>query len=135
MATAYQIVRRALKLATVIDAQEAIDANDSADALETLNGLLAEWHVAEIGLPDYSLATLQTELASDAADRDALAYALAERIAPEYGKELSPLIMKAAMESMSRLRLRYFQPGRTDYSELPASVPSTSFADFVNDSH
>ena len=121
MATAYQIVRRALKLATVIDAQESIDANDAADALESLNGLLAEWHFAGIGLPDYSLATLETELSSDAADRDALAYALAERIAPEYGKELSPLIMKSASESMSRLRLRYFQPGKTRFAELPGA--------------
>ena len=130
MATAYQIVRRALKLATVIDAQEAIDANDSADALETLNGLLAEWHVAEIGLPDYSLATLQTELASDAADRDALAYALAERIAPEYGKELSPMIAKSAMESMSRLRLRYFQPGRISFADMPSDqASSVTFTD------
>lgn len=133
MATAYQVVRRALKLATIIDAQEAIGAEDGEDALEALNGLLAEWHEAEIGLPDYSVATLQDDLSSDAADRDALAYALAERIAPEYGKQLSPLVMKSGAESMARLRLRYFQPGTVDFSELPLSANySTSLSDIVN---
>lgn len=125
MATAYQVIRRALKLATVIDSQEPVDAIDAADALEALNVLLAEWHRAQIGLPDYSLPTLQTELASDAADRDALAYALAERIAPEYGKELSAQVVKSGAESMGRLRLRYFQPGVMDLSELPGACDRT----------
>lgn len=123
MATAYTIIRRALRLATVLDAMEAPAAEDAQDALDSLNALLAEMHRAGVGLPDYSFATLQTALASDAADADALAYALAERVAPEYGRELPPLVAKAASESMSRLRLRYFQPGQVDFSELPSAQP------------
>jgi hypothetical protein len=102
-----------------LDPAEAAEAEDADDALTTLNALLAEWHEAEIGLPDYSFASLQTEVASDAADREAIAYQLAERLAPEYDVELPPLAMKASAEAMNRLRLRYFQPGTVSSAELP----------------
>lgn len=120
--TAGSIIKRALRLARVIDAHTAMDANDAADALETLNAMLAEWHEAEIGLPDYSFATLETELASDAADREAIAYQLAVRLAPEYGAELSGATVAAAAGTMARLRLRYFQPGCVDFSQLPSRL-------------
>jgi hypothetical protein len=122
--TALSIIKRALRLARVIDAHTAMDANDAADALETLNAMLAEMHEAEIGLPDYSLNTLETELASDAADRDAIAYQLAGRLAPEYGVELDAVTAGIAAGSMARLRLRYFQPGCVDFSELPRKCRS-----------
>lgn len=122
MATAFQIINRACRIARIKDANEALRAEDAADALETLNALLAEWHEADIGFPDYRFATLETESASDEADREAVAYQLAERIAPEYEKELTPLALKASAESMARLRLRYFQPGVTSFAELPGGV-------------
>jgi len=96
-----------------------LDENDAADALETLNAMLAEWHEAEIGLPDYSFSSLTDVLSSDAADREAIAYELAARVAPEYGATMSAVAAGVGATSMSRLRLRYFQPGRSDFSELP----------------
>jgi hypothetical protein len=117
--TAIQIIGRALRLINVIDANEAIEANIAQDTLETLNGMLAEWHEAQIGLPDYSFATLTDTLATDAADREAIAYQLAIRVAPEYGRSLSQEAAVIAEASMARLRLRYFQPGKSDLSELP----------------
>lgn len=117
--TASQIIRRALRILTVLDSQTAMDANDAQDALETLNAVLAEWHEANIGLPDYTLSNLTDELASDAADREALSYELAARLAPEYGRSLPPEAAAIGMAAMSRLRLRYFQPGTTSFRELP----------------
>lgn len=121
MATAITIINRALRLIRALDATETLRAEDAAQAFETLNALLAEWHEAEIGLPDYSFATLETAVASDAGDREAIAYQLAIRVAPEYDTELSPAFVAAAAESFSRLRLRYFQPGASDFSELPGA--------------
>lgn len=121
--TAGSIIKRALRLARVIDAQTAMDANDASDALETLNAMLAEWHEAEIGLPDYSFSGLDDELASDAADREAIAYQLAARLAPEYGVSLSVETAGVAQGTMDRLRLRYFQPGCVDWSQLPGKCP------------
>lgn len=120
MATAHQLINRSLRLCRVLDAAEAAEAEDAADALETLNAMLAEWHEAEIRLPDYSLPGLTAELASDAADREAIAYQLAIRIAPEYGQEMSGAAVAIAMETMARLRLRYFQPGKTA-TDLPGA--------------
>jgi hypothetical protein len=121
MATAITIINRALRLCKVLDAAEAAEAEDARDALETLNAMLAEWHQAEIGLPDYSFAELTTELASDAADREAIAYQLALRLSTEYGVDLSPQAAAMAEQAMGRLRLRYFQPGTVDLGELPST--------------
>lgn len=119
MATALDVIRRALRLCKVIDRVEAPEAEDAQDAFDTLNAMLAEWHAAQIGVPDYSLASLTAQMDSDAADREAIAYQLAMRIAPEYGSALSAEAIGLAQDTFSRLRLRYFQPGRSDFSELP----------------
>lgn len=120
MATAQTIIRRALRAARVIDAGEALESRDAADALESLNNMLAEWHEAGIGLPDYSFADINTALASDAADAEAIALQLALRVAGEYGKQLMPQDAANAETSMARLRLRYFQPSPVDPA-LPSS--------------
>lgn len=124
MATASDIIRRALKIAGVLDPQQAMDATDAQDALDTLNAMLAEWHEAGIGLPDYSLGSLSDPLATDAADREAIAYELALRVAPEYGVSLPPEAAAVGQMAISRLRLRYFQPGSVDFSELPLTCPT-----------
>ena len=122
--TAGDIIKRALRLCRVVDAYTAVDPNDAADALETLNAMLAEWHEAEIGLPDYSFADLTDTLSSDAADREALVYQLAPRLAPEYGVALPVEVAGIAESTMARLRLRYFQPGCVSFSELPGRCHS-----------
>lgn len=123
MATAQTIINRALRLCRVLDSNIAATANECQDALEVLNAMLAEWHEAGVGLPDYSMASLSTALGSDSADSDAVAYQLAIRLAPEYGKELTPLTLGMAESSMARLRLRYFQPGDA-VVELPSATHS-----------
>jgi hypothetical protein len=116
---AQQPIRRALRIMGVIASGETPQASDVQDALDTLNALLAEWHVAGIGIPDYSVATEAAAMTTDVADREAIAYALAFRMAPEYGFEPTPAQVAAGEEAFARLRLRYFQPGRSDFSELP----------------
>lgn len=120
MATATTVISRSLRLLGVIATGETMTAATGADALSVLNAMLAEWHEAEIGLPDYSLDSLTDTLASDAADTEALSYALALRIAPEYGLSVPIELAAAGEAAMSRLRLRYFQPGRVD-----TALPST----------
>lgn len=118
--TAGDIIKRALRLCRVVDAYTAVEPQDAADALDTLNAMLAEWHEAEIGLPDYSFANLTDPLASDAADREAIAYQLAARLAPEYGVSLPVEVAGVAQGTMDRLRLRYFQPGCVSFDQLPS---------------
>jgi hypothetical protein len=119
MATALVLVRRALRLATVIASGETPAADQIADTLSVLNSMLAEWHDAGIGVPDYSIANEAATLTMGDGDVEAVAYQLAARIMPEYGMEVTPTIAAGASDSMNRLRLKYFQPGRSDLSELP----------------
>lgn len=105
--TASDIIRRALRLLGVLDAQTSIEAVDSADALDTLNAMLAEWHEAGMGLPDYSFSSITDTLATDVADREAIAYSLALRLAPEYGINISPALAAAGQVTLFRLRSRY----------------------------
>lgn len=108
--TASDIISRALRLIGVIDAATSMEALDAANALDTLNAMLAEWHESGLGLPDYSMSGLTDTLASDAADREAIAYALALRLAPEYGIPLPSETVAAGQATMLRLRSRYFSP-------------------------
>ena len=117
--TALSIIKRALRLCGVVDSDMSASATDTTDAFDTLNAMLAEWYHAQIGFPDFSFATLTTAISTDDADREAIAYALADRIAPEYGTQLSPEAQKVGAETMHRFRLRYFQPVTVDWTELP----------------
>lgn len=119
MATASQVVSRALRLAGVIASGETASADVAADTLAVYNALLAEWYEAEIGIPDYSVDSLATVTTTDAADNEAIAHQIALRVLAEYGLSASPEFMKSAEESFARLRLRYFQPGSSYVDELP----------------
>lgn len=120
--TATELVHRALRLIGVVGAGEAAEAEDAADALDALNSLFAEWRGSDIFILDYDVENLASELTIDRADRDSVAYQLALRLAPEYGKTLSAEHRVAMDESFSRLRLRYFQPGEADLTELPRAA-------------
>lgn len=121
MAKAIDVVNRALRLIGVASEGEALEASTAADALDVLNGLLAEWY-GNIAIPDYSAASLVDDLTIDAGDKEALSYQLALRLAPEYGQALSAEFVQAADASMTRLRNRYFVAGRTNFDELPNPV-------------
>lgn len=105
--TAKDIILRALRI--IASAGNLPDSVAFVQSLSTLNAMLAEFHEAGIGLPDYSLSSLTDPLASDIADRDALAYQLAIRLSPEYGIPLSGEAAAMAGTTMFRLRSRYFQ--------------------------
>jgi hypothetical protein len=106
--TAEDVILRALRLLPTPESLPDVVAFNAT--LATLNAMLAEWHEAHIGLPDYTLATLDAALQSDIGDREAIAYQLALRLAPEYGVQAPPLVIGQARESLFRLRSRYFEP-------------------------
>lgn len=120
MATANDVIRRALRLAGAIASGETPDGAMASDTLGVYNALLAEWHHAGLGIPDYSVGSVTATLSTDAADNEAIAHQLAFRVMAEYGLSASPEFMRSMDESFARLRLRYFQPGTTDFSELPS---------------
>lgn len=126
MSTGLDLIYRTFRLLRIKQTGQTPAAEETADALSVLNALLAELYGSDINVPDYTV-TLAGDLHSDAADFEALAYMLAVRIAPEYPHclPLSAEFVKAAGESESRLRLRYFQPGTVDFRELPSAADRT----------
>lgn len=128
---AQDVIRRALRIVGVIASGETPQASDVIDALDTLNALLAEWHVAGVGIPDYSVASEASAMTTDTADREAMAYQLALRIGPEYGYEPSPAQMAAGEQAWARLALRYFQPGQSR-DELPVATGGHRWDDPLN---
>jgi len=118
MATALQIITKALRLRQALPAGQSPSAEDAADALYELNSLLAEWYEADIKLPQYSLSGLTANTTFDDADRYAVEGQLAKRLT-DYGMEMSAEAVVMADEAMGRLRLRYFQPGCVNFNELP----------------
>lgn len=116
---AANLIHRTLRIMRVVGADDAPDAEASRDALDILNGLLAEWRGSGIAVPDYDVADADTEMTIDMADRDAVAYQMALRLSPEFAKAIGPAQQQAMDESFSRFRLRYFQPGTSDLRELP----------------
>lgn len=127
MAKAIDVINRALRLIGVAQSGEPLEADVASDALSVFNSLLAEWY-GNIAIPDYSVAALTTDLTIDDGDKEALAYQLAIRLAPEYNQTLSQEFYLSATESMVRLRNRYFVQGNVDFSELP--VPSSESWNF-----
>lgn len=113
------LVTRVLRLLRVIDVNDAPGAEDARDVLYVLEGLLAEWRGSDIMVPDYQVKGVNDDLTIDEADREAVAYQVALRMSPEYGASLTPETRAALDESFNRFRLRYFQPGDADLSELP----------------
>jgi hypothetical protein len=116
---AIELIVRALRLIGQVAAGEAPEAEEAQDSLDTLNSLFAEWRGSDIAVPDYNVPTVASTLSIDRADKDAVAYQLALRMSPEFGVSVSPEFRQAMDEAFSRFRLRYFQPGTTDLSEIP----------------
>lgn len=116
---AADVIRRAYRLMRVLDSNSALSAEESRDALDVLNGLFAEWRGSGIPVPDYSVADENTDLTIELADREAVAYQLAFRLSPEFAKSMTAEQAAAMDQSWSRFALRYFQPGVSNFAELP----------------
>jgi len=117
MTRAIDIITRACRILGIGTDGEALQASMTSDALSVLNGVLAEMY-GNIEVPDYSVSSLFAAMTVDKADEEALAYELALRIAPEYGEQVTPDILRKAEESMSRFRARYFRVGCVSF-DLP----------------
>lgn len=119
MTIASSLIERSLRLLRVKETGQTVQAVEMNDALAVLNSMLAEWYEAGIGFPIFSIATSSTEVGEDAGDSEAISASLALYLAPEYGKSISPELAERIKVSLSRLRLKYFQAGASDFSELP----------------
>lgn len=104
MASVGSTVARALRLITVIDAQEDVNDKDFQTAVEALNALMVRIEADGLALGWYPVANPSDELPVPPEAEQAVAYMLAVVIAPEYGKEAPPTVAGLADASLRALQ-------------------------------
>lgn len=114
MSTVSDIVRRAMKLATVLDDEETPEASELSDGVDSLNDLLSSWMDEGISICNGGLVASDT-FPVDGKEARAVKFNLAVEIAPEYGKVLDPLVVNTASELLTWLRTKYVKVDTMDF--------------------
>lgn len=124
MATAIDIITRALRLIGAQAQGETPRADDAQDALLALNAMLQAWEGDGIRFGNAYPAALADTLNLSARELDAVAHNLAVRIAPEYGAGASPLLLDTADKLRRQVQAIYFdrRPARLDPTLIAGQV-------------
>jgi hypothetical protein len=127
MATARDVVSRALRLVGVAASDVPVDATDAANGLEALNSMLRGWEARGVYVghdTDYTLnSTFETGLLPDRY-RDPTTYLLAEALAIEYGRPLTMSLSKRISESWKTISANYLSPVNLDVDDGLKRMPS-----------
>jgi hypothetical protein len=116
MSSSAQIVARALKRINVVAAGEDPSAGEAADGLAALNAMIAGWAADGINIsPDVPLPSKHEE---------GVVAMLAVRLAPDYGRMPSPLVMEAANEGLYRLESDYISAPLATFDSALRDMPS-----------
>jgi hypothetical protein len=111
-----QIVARALKRINVVAAGEDPSAVDAADGLAALNAMIAGWAIDGINV--------SADVPLSAGHEEGVVALLAVRLAPDYGRMPSPLVLKAAEEGMYRLEADYISAPLAQFDTALIDMPS-----------
>ena len=106
MATATEIVTKALKRINVISGNETPDASDMADGKDALNALIAAWEGVSLSGDTLPL---------DKRFEQGIIAMLAVRLAEDFGKTVGPILARDAKEGWETLQAAFF------------AVPQSSF--------
>jgi hypothetical protein len=106
MATAHDTITAALRMIGALAAGETADADTANDALLRLNRMLAGWELLGIRMSIATLALADTINLPDG-QLEAIEANLAVKLAPEWGKEISPALALAAREGRKGLSAAY----------------------------
>jgi hypothetical protein len=106
VATAHDVITRALRTIGALAAGETADADDAQDALLVLNQMLAGWEIEGIrmGLPTLALTD---QITVPAQHIEGIVMALAVTLAQEYGRQISPGLMTRATRTRQALQMAY----------------------------
>lgn len=114
MATASDIITRALKLVRAVPAGETPSDEEMTDALDALNDMLHSWALKGIDVGHTTLGLTDTVTLPDAYLK-AVRYNLAVELAPEYGVPLAPEIVHQATIELSRLHIDQHSVEEVDF--------------------
>lgn len=110
MATALDVIRRAMRVIGALAEGEVPTAEQAADGLVSLQAMIGEWETRGVrlgGVVDMTLATV-TEIPVPVTHFNALAFNLAVVLAPEYGRgDVLQSVIPQAERSFDALRGQY----------------------------
>lgn len=113
MTTALTIIEDAHSEIGVKSEGESLTAAQSADALRSLNSMVAAWELEgiAIGAPTWALSDTITLPENH---MDALKYNLAVRLAPRYERQVSSIVVQAAKDGYLALQAAYGDPNEME---------------------
>lgn len=99
------IINRSLRLLGVLDVAESPSAVDEQTAISVLNALVTRWEANGLALGWANVSAPDDTLPAPDEAHEALAYNLALKLAPEYGKTSNlQIIGQQASDSLAELR-------------------------------
>jgi hypothetical protein len=115
------IVRDALQLLGVVDANEAPEAEDAAAGVRALNLMMRAWEVDGLSMGWQDVATVTEELPAPPEAEEAITYNLALRLRPKYGVVLEADVIQQARDGLATLNAQILSTeyNRLEYPDLP----------------
>lgn len=103
MTTVAKLVARSLRLIQVIDPSQSVDDQDMETAIEALNAMMQRWEADLLSLGWSAVASPSDVLPIPVEAEQAVAYALAVILAPEYGITPLPAVTQLANNGLNDL--------------------------------
>lgn len=97
------IVRDALSHLRVLDAGEAVEAEDARDAVRALNMMMRRWEASGLSVGWNDVVNVDDDLPAPPEAEEAIGYNLAIRLRTRYGVDTDPDIVECARVGKSML--------------------------------
>lgn len=117
-----EVVKDALLLLRVVDADEAPEARDSEDAIRTLNLMMTSLEAEGVSVGWTNVTNPDDEMPSPLENEQGIVYLLATRLRPKYGFTIDPDVLQGAAEGLAAMRAQVASAdfSRVSYPDLPA---------------
>lgn len=117
-----EVIRDALLLLRVVDADEAPEADDSKDAIRALNLMMASFEAEGVSVGWSNVASPDDDMPCPPENEEGIAYLLATRLRPRYGVALDADVVQGAQAGMAAMRAQVASADytRVSYPDLPA---------------
>jgi len=116
MATALNVIERALREIGVIQSGESPSATEAQDALTSLNQMLHGWRLKSVNLNHIDLVLIDT-LPYPQDHEDPIVYNLAARLGQEYGVSIKPVTAALASDSFRSIQNYYADPQDSTFDD------------------